>query len=111
MSVMKQNGEIDPYERITEILGCRWSLAIFDAIGRGITRPSRIEQEYDGLTTKVLHRCLNRLEADGILQKQVYAEIPPRTEYGLTEKGRRFVDLLGNARTLAQDWNRQSASV
>jgi DNA-binding HxlR family transcriptional regulator len=103
--------EIDPYERITEILGCRWSLAIFDAIERGINRPGRIEQEYDGLTTKVLHRCLNRLEADGILSKQAYAEIPPRVEYSLTDKGKRFVALLGNARSLASDWNLQPAAV
>ena len=96
--------EIDPYERITEILGCRWSLAIFDAIERGISRPSRIEQEYEGLTTKVLHRCLNRLEGDGILSKQVFAEIPPRVEYSLTEKGRKLVSILASARSLAGEW-------
>lgn len=111
MAVSHQIGEIDPYERITEILGCRWSLAIFDAIERGVTRPSRIEQEYDGLTTKVLHRCLNRLEGDGILQKQSFAEIPPRVEYSLTEKGKRFVAILADARSLASDWNHQSATV
>lgn len=104
MAVTRVIGELDPYERITEILGCRWSLAIFDAIQRGITRPSAIEREYDGLTTKVLHRCLNRLEADGILGKQVFAEIPPRTEYGLTPKGERFVEVLAGARSLARDW-------
>ena len=111
MTAMKPNGEIDPYERITEILGCRWSLAIFDAIQRGVNRPGRIEQEYDGLTTKVLHRCLNRLESDGILSKETFAEIPPRVEYSLTDKGRRLVNVLEGARDLARDWNPQPASV
>jgi DNA-binding HxlR family transcriptional regulator len=104
MIAEKMLGDTDPYARITEILGCRWSLAIFDAIERGVTRPSRIEQEYDGLTTKVLHRCLNRLEADGILAKETFAETPPRAEYSLTDKGRRLVAILASVRGLAGDW-------
>ena len=92
------------YNRITEILGCKWSLAIFDALDRGINRPGQIEREYDGLTSKVLHRCLNRLEEDGILEKEVFAETPLRVEYRLSEKGRKLVQVLSSVRDLASTW-------
>ncbi|MEQ1823975.1 MAG: helix-turn-helix domain-containing protein [Fimbriimonadaceae bacterium] len=96
--------ELEPYHRITEILGCKWSLAIFDAIQRNINRPSQIEREYDGLTATQLHRCLNRLESDGILVKQVVTDSPPHTEYALTENGKQLVDVLASIRSLATNW-------
>src|SRR5688572_26322087 len=94
----------EAYNRITEILGCKWSLAIFDALGRGINRPGRIEREYDGLTTKVLHRCLNRLEVDGLLTKETFHETPLRVEYSLTEKGKALVGVLASVRSLSGQW-------
>lgn len=92
------------FERITQILGCKWSLHIFDCLEQGISRPSAIERGVEGLSARVLHRCLNRLEKDGLLAKTVYQEIPPHVEYGLTEAGRRFGTILREARNLAADW-------
>lgn len=94
----------EAYNRITEILGCKWSLAIFEAIDKGVTRPGRIEREFDGLQATVLHRCLNRLEADGLLSKEVFAEVPVRTEYSLTESGRRLLGVVRQIHDLAHDW-------
>jgi len=94
----------ESYNRITEILGCKWSLAIFDALQRGINRPGQIERAFPGLTTKVLHRCLNRLEGDGVLTKTIYEELPYRVEYSLTAKGQLLVSLLENAKELAAQW-------
>jgi DNA-binding HxlR family transcriptional regulator len=101
----------EAYNRITEVLGCKWSLAIFDAIGRGINRPGRIEREYDGLTTKVLHRCLNRLEADGLLSKQIFDETPLRVEYSLTDRGKALVAVLASVRSLSGHWAPEAAAV
>lgn len=93
------------YERIAQILGCKWSLLIFDRLAtKERVRPSEILKSADGLAPRVLHRCLSRLERDGLLAKEVFAEIPPRTEYALTEQGRRFVQLLDDARGLAATW-------
>lgn len=97
------------YNRITEILGCKWSLAIFDALGRGINRPGRIEREYDGLTARVLHRCLNRLEGDGVLARTVFPEVPPRVEYELTDQGKKLVAVLSSVRELAGEWPKPAA--
>jgi DNA-binding HxlR family transcriptional regulator len=94
----------EAYNRITEILGCKWSLAIFEALDRGVTRPGRLEKEYDGLTATVLHRCLNRLEADGLLSKQVFPEVPVRTEYALTESGARLLAVVRQIHDMAANW-------
>ena len=95
----------EAYNRITEILGCKWSLAIFEAIDRGVSRPGRMEREYEGLQATVLHRCLNRLEADGLLSKEVFAEVPVRTEYALTESGRRLLTVVRQIHELARGWS------
>lgn len=92
------------YERITQILGCRWSLAMFDILNEGAARPSEIGRRVDGLAPRVMHRCLKRLEEDGLLAKQIYAEVPPRVEYRLTPKGQELVAILGSLRGLTEHW-------
>lgn len=98
-----QSGEV--YDCITEILKCKWTLAILDAIARGINRPGRLERELPGLTTKVLNERIRRLENYGIIVRQVYPEIPPRVEYLFTERGKRLLALLDAVNEFARQWN------
>ena len=92
------------YHRITEILGCRWSLAIFDVLEQGSSRPSQLDKAIDGANPRVLRRCLTRLEKDGLLHREVLAKMPPHVEYSLSDKGRRLNGLLKDLRRLASDW-------
>jgi DNA-binding HxlR family transcriptional regulator len=93
------------YERIVQLLGCKWSVRIvLELDARGPSRPSELLRSVEGLAPRVLHRCLARMEADGLLQKQVFACVPPRSEYSLTEEGREFVALLRNINDLAERW-------
>lgn len=95
----------EAYDRIAQILGCKWSMAIFDAIDRGSRRPAYIERACPGLSATVLHRCLRRLERDGLLSRTVYAEeVPLRVEYGFTEQGERLLGILRSIRSLAGEW-------
>jgi DNA-binding HxlR family transcriptional regulator len=91
-------------ERIAQILGCKWSVKILYALNEGERRPSELLREWEAIAPRVLHRCLNRLELDGLLSKQTFAEVPLRTEYELTEQGREFVALLNSAQGLATQW-------
>lgn len=92
------------YRRITQILGCKWSLHILGSIARGSTRPSQMTKSNEGLAPRVLHRCLNRLEADGLLERTTFAEIPPRVEYGLTRQGGELLELVRGMHRLAESW-------
>lgn len=77
-----------------EVLGCKWTLSILQAVRRGIHRPGAIERSIDGLSKKVLNERLRKLVRFGILERRAYPEIPPRVEYRLTPFGRRFVSVL-----------------
>ncbi|MER3413683.1 MAG: transcriptional regulator [Armatimonadota bacterium] len=85
---------IQGFQHISEILKCKWTLAILDAVRRGVTRPSQIRRELPGLAAKVLNERTKKLERYGVLRKSVYAEIPPRVEYHLTDRGESLIRLI-----------------
>jgi DNA-binding HxlR family transcriptional regulator len=76
------------------ILGCKWSMTVYLLIDAGVSRPGAMERSVEGLSSKVLNACLARNVALGILEKQSFAEIPPRVEYRFTAFGRRFRTVL-----------------
>lgn len=88
---------------VEELVGCKWSLAIFRAILDGKKRPGVIVRHVDGLSTKVLNQCLRKHVAYGILDRRRYQEVPPRVEYDVTSFGRRFIDLLDQIEALEAD--------
>ncbi|HWV57958.1 MAG TPA: helix-turn-helix domain-containing protein, partial [Longimicrobiales bacterium] len=81
-----------------------WTMAILDAISRGVNRPGRLERELPGLTTKVLNERVRKLERFGVIVRRSYAEIPPRVEYELTERGERLVELIATIAEFSEDW-------
>ena len=101
---MTSNGPA--FQRLAQIMGCKWSMGILDAIERNVNRPSSIERELDGISTKVLHRCINRLESEGFLLRELFDEVPPRVEYRFTEEGRVLMEMIQTVRQLAGRWNR-----
>lgn len=80
-------------------------MGILDAIQRDITRPSRIERELTGISTKVLHRCINRLESEGFVLRESFDEIPPRVEYRFTDEGHVLMEMIQGVRRLAERWS------
>lgn len=88
---------------VEDIVGCKWSLSVLKLIRDGIIRPGAMQRAVPGLSTKVLNERLRKLLRYGIVEKRVFAEVPPRVEYRLTEYGRKFDALIENIDTL-QDW-------
>lgn len=79
---------------IIDCLGCKWTMLLIENIAQGINRPGKLVKVADGLTTKVLNQCLNRMLNYGILEKHSFPEIPPRVEYYLTPFGLELNKLL-----------------
>jgi DNA-binding HxlR family transcriptional regulator len=92
------------FERIAQLFGCKWSIAILSALREGASRPAELLRKEEGLSAKVLHRCLNRMERDGLLHKEVLPEVPPHTEYALTDMGYQFLALMDSVRDFAKTW-------
>ena len=79
---------------VEDIVGCKWSLTVLGLIADGVLRPGAMQRRVPGLTPKVLNERLRKLLRFGIIERQVYAEVPPRVEYRLTPFGRRFDGVL-----------------
>ena len=70
-------------------VGNKWSLFIIHALGiDGKMRFSNLQNHINGISQKMLTKCLRELERDGLVSRSIYPEVPPRVEYELTALGR-----------------------
>lgn len=75
-------------EDVFRMLEGRWKMVIiFHLFDRGVLRFSELERAIPGVSQKVLSQQLRDLEQDGILERVVYAQVPPKVEYKLTAWG------------------------
>jgi len=94
----------EAYARITQVLGCKWSVLILDAIRRGVCRPGRISREIEGLPVRVMHRCMSRLTKDGLIAKESLEGKTLHVEYSLTDQGRQFLAVVDAVKDLSESW-------
>ncbi|MGY3572643.1 winged helix-turn-helix transcriptional regulator [Vibrio paucivorans] len=92
---------------VETIYGCKWSLTVYQLLANGVNRPGEMVRSVEGLSTKVLNQCLKKNVEFGILQKNVFNELPPRVEYEVTEFGEKFLAILDQLDTLQQEIDRQ----
>ena len=97
---MKKNSSPTSYRQLEDVVGCKWSVSVLQAVAAGISRPGALERHIAGISTKVLSERLRKLTRYGLLDKQAYAEVPPRTEYALTANGRKLVAIIGQIKLL-----------
>ena len=90
----------DSYQKLEDVVGCKWSVSVLIEIADGVHRPGALERSIEGISTKVLSERLRKLGEYGLISKQVFAESPPRTEYALTEAGRRLVAIIRQIKQL-----------
>ena len=85
--------------QILDRFGDKWSILIISTLGHvGKQRFNELNQQIGDISQKMLTVTLRSLEADGLVSRTLYPEIPPRVEYELTELGR---SLLPNIEQLA----------
>lgn len=94
----------EAFHRITDVLRCKWTLAVLEELARGTSRPSEIQRTLPGLTSKVLSERLRKLERFGLIDRTAYAEVPPRVEYTLTERGRSMSKLVSQVSEFVSEW-------
>jgi DNA-binding HxlR family transcriptional regulator len=88
------------YAQLEDVIGCKWSVSVLLAVAEGINRPGILERHIQGISTKILSERLRKLTNYQLLQKQVYAEVPLRTEYCLTDNGKKLVSILQQIKQL-----------
>ena len=76
-----------PIERTATLIGDRWTPLIVRDLAPGCRRFSELQRSLGGISPKTLSDRLRRLEDAGVITRACFAEMPPRVEYRLTDKG------------------------
>lgn len=76
-----------PLQLAIRLMGGKWKALILYHIGQGLDRFGALQRRIDGISTRMLAQELNALQDIGMVEKTVYAEVPPRTAYRLTPEG------------------------
>jgi DNA-binding HxlR family transcriptional regulator len=76
-----------PLTATLQLIGGRWKTIILYTLTTGTKRFGEIAVRIPGISRKVLTEQLKELEADGLILREQYKEIPPRVEYSLTDLG------------------------
>src|ERR1700722_15490591 len=77
-----------------QIIGNKWTALILRDLFNGPKRFCELERSVGNINPRTLSQRLDDLEAYGIISRESFAEVPPRTEYTLTEKGRDLLPIL-----------------
>lgn len=73
-------------------VGDKWSVQIVGLLGDGALRFSELRRSIEGISQRMLTLTLRGLERDGLIDRTVFPEIPPRVEYKLTRLGKTLLD-------------------
>jgi len=86
--VKEENHEFCPVRDIMDRFGDKWSLlAILNLGNSGKIRFNELKGKIEGISQRMLTVTLRSLERDGLITRTIYAEVPPRVEYELTQLG------------------------
>ena len=83
-----------PVATTVQIIGSKWKLLILRNLLRRPWRFNELKKDLEGISQKVLTDSLRGMEADGIIDRTVYAEVPPRVEYALNDLGETLRPIL-----------------
>ena len=89
-----------------EIIGNKWTALILRDLFSGPKRFCELEKSVGNINPRTLSQRLDDLEAHQIITKQSFAEVPPRTEYSLTQKGRDLQPILQQMATWGNKYYR-----
>ena len=89
-----------PTRVVLDRIGDKWTVLVIGALADGPLRFTALRQRVGGVAPKVLTQTLRAMERDGLLTRTVFAQVPPRVDYALTELG----VSLGGPIAVLTDW-------
>src|SRR3954468_9749581 len=93
-----------PVCRTADVVCGKWTLLIIRDLDEGRARFCGLARSATGIAPRTLTIRLRALEEEGMVERQTYAEVPPRVEYALTEKGRALIPIIEGMRTYGEHW-------
>jgi DNA-binding HxlR family transcriptional regulator len=92
-----------PVTTTIEIIGGKWKILVLYLISNDINRFGKMSMMLKGISKQMLTSQLRELEENGIIERKIYAEIPPRVEYFLTPTGKSLLPII----LMMKDWGLQ----
>lgn len=93
-----------PVARTAELIGNKWTPLIIRDLVKGEKRFSELERSLRGISPKTLSERLKKLEDADVVNRTCFAEVPPRVEYMLTEKGVALLPVIESMRAYGSAW-------
>ena len=93
-----------PVCRTADIVCAKWTLLIVRDLAEGRSRFCELERALSGISPRTLSLRLRELESEGIVERQTFAEVPPRAEYVLTAKGHALLPIIDDMRSFGREW-------
>ena len=104
----KENLPPCPVETTLLLIGNKWKVLILRDLMDGTKRFGELKRSIGSVSQKVLTQQLRAMESDGLVHREVYAEVPPRVEYSLTDLGRSLAPILDAMRNWGEAYKAQS---
>lgn len=98
-----------PVETALVLTGDRWKMLIVRDLLSGTRRFGQLKKSLTGISQKVLTQHLRIMEESGLVHREVYAEVPPRVEYSLTETGMSLKIIHDAMWTWGEEYQRRMA--
>lgn len=98
-----------PVEMTLQLISNKWKVLILRDLISGTKRFGELKKSIGNVTQKVLTSQLREMEANGLLTRTVYAEVPPRVEYTLTEVGYSLKPILDAMWNWGEDYKAKNA--
>ena len=99
-----------PVETTLMLIGDKWKVLILRDLMPGTKRFGELKKSIGHVSQKVLTAQLRDMEASGLVHRQVYAEVPPRVEYSLTDLGKSLKPILDAMWNWGQNYQAQNAA-
>ena len=93
-----------PVARTAQVIGNKWTPLIVRDLAGGCRRFSELERSLVGISPKTLSERLKRLEEFDVIERHCFAEVPPRVEYSLTERGYALLPVIESMRHFGDRW-------
>jgi DNA-binding HxlR family transcriptional regulator len=99
-----------PVEVTLKLMGDKWKILILRDLLEGTKRFGELKKSVGNITQKVLTSNLRTMEENGLLVRKVYAEVPPRVEYTLTETGYSLKPILDTMAKWGDNYKSQNSN-
>lgn len=93
-----------PFATTQRLIQGKWAILIMHHVSNGAIRFNELQRRIPKMTHATLSKQLKQLETEGLVQRTVYNDIPPKVEYSLTDIGRRFQPVLDSIQAFGKEY-------